>query len=133
MLKKILACTVVSAFLVCGGITTSFAADKGSEQLVINEAGKKPVAFPHKKHQDAFPCSECHHGIKDGKQVPYVEGQEIQKCETCHNDKVLAGKKAGNEKLDTLKGAGHANCLACHKKNEKKELAKCTTCHSIKK
>ncbi len=133
MLRKLLVASVVSFFVLCGGITANtFAADQGPADIVINEGGKKPATFPHKKHQDAFGCAECHHGMADGKQVPYADGQEIQKCDTCHNKDVLAGKKAGKEKLDTFKGAGHANCLACHKENDNKELKKCTTCHKKK-
>lgn len=133
MLRKILVCSVVSMFVVCGAIATNtFASDPGPADIVIAEDGKKPATFPHKAHQDAFGCAECHHGMADGKQVPYAEGQEIQKCDACHNKDVLAGKKAGKEKLDTLRGAGHANCLACHKENENKELKKCGTCHKKK-
>jgi len=82
-------------------------------------------------------CTDCHHGAKDGKQVPYTEGMEIGKCESCHNEKVLAGKTKGPLKLDTLKGAGHGNCLECHKEMVKKDpamkdkkLDKCTSCHA---
>ena len=53
-----------------------------------------------------------------------MEGQKIEKCETCHNTKA-AGMP---EKLNTFKGAGHALCQDCHKKT-KPELAKCSVCH----
>lgn len=130
MVRKILVCSAVSLLLLSGGIATSvLASDAGPAEIVLAEGGKKPATFPHKAHQDKFECGECHHGMADGKQVPYAEGMEIQKCETCHNKDVLAGKTAGKEKLDTLKGAGHANCLECHKKSDNKELKKCGTCH----
>ena len=45
----------------------------------------------------------------------------------------LAGKTKGKLKLDTLKGAGHGNCLECHKEQAKdpakKALKSCKTCH----
>ncbi len=139
MFKKIIACAVVSLFALVGS-AVCFAADAGPAEITIvgaNSKKPKPAVFPHKKHQDAFSCSECHHGMADGKQVPYAEGQEIQKCESCHNSEALAGKTKGKLKLDTIKGAGHGNCLECHKdvasKDETKaDLKKCSTCHPKK-
>lgn len=143
MLKKILVCSVVSMFVLCGAVVSSMAADAGPEEITIvgsKSAKPKPAVFPHKAHQDAFKCEECHHGMADGKQVPYTDGQEIGKCESCHNAEVLAGKKSGKLKLDTIKGAGHGNCLACHKKMAKedadlkaKKIDKCAACHPKKK
>ncbi|WP_419174880.1 cytochrome c3 family protein [Desulfosediminicola sp.] len=138
MVKKVLVAIATSALIFCG-IATLNAADKGPAEITIEnpDAKKpKPAYFPHKAHQDAgLACAECHHGMgDDGAQVAYEEGQAIQKCAECHNSDVLAGKTKGKDKLDTLKGAFHANCLACHKevaeKDEaKKDLKKCSTCH----
>ena len=141
MLKRILSCTVVCLFVFCGTAVLSLAQDTGPADItIVNSKSKKPkpAQFPHKKHQDAFSCAECHHTLADGKQVAYSEGMEIKKCETCHNKDVLGGKKLGKLKLDTLKGAGHGNCLACHKEKAKadsklKKLKKCSTCHPKKK
>jgi len=130
MLNKVLTCCFVSLFLVCGLASYSLASDSGPETVTLVDADSKkpkPAVFPHKKHQESLECAECHHGMAaDGKQVPYTEGQEIKKCAECHNSKVLAGKTKDKLKLDTLKGAGHGNCLECHKANKN---AKCSVCH----
>ena len=139
MLKKLLVCSVVSMFVLCGSIISSFATDAGPAEIKIvdsKSAKPKPAVFPHKMHQDAFKCEECHHGMADGKAVPYTEGMEIQKCEACHNPEVLGGKMKDKLKLDELKGAGHGNCLECHKAMaakdpalKEKKIDKCATCH----
>jgi len=142
MLKKFIACSVVSVFVLFGAASFSFAADDAgpADITIVCEKSKKPkpAQFPHKAHQDKIKCGECHHGMADGKQVPYAEGMKIQKCDACHNAETLAGKKSGKLKLDTIKGAGHGNCLACHKDAAKKDPAKkalksCKTCHPKKK
>jgi len=143
MLKKLIACSVVTLFLVTGTAMLSVASEAGPAEITMVGAKSKkpkPAIFPHKQHQDSFKCAECHHGMADGKQVAYAEGQEVAKCESCHNKDVLAGKKSGKLKLDTIKGAGHGNCLACHKKMAKenaelkaKKIAKCAACHPKKK
>jgi len=144
MFKRVIASSVVSFFFLCGMVSfTSAAVDKGPENItIVSTTSKKPkkAVFPHKQHQEAFKCAECHHQMTDGKQAPYAEGQEIGKCESCHNKETLAGKKKGKLKLDTIKGAGHGNCLACHKEMAKKDAAlkakkidKCSACHPKKK
>ena len=145
MLKKILVCSVVSMFVLCGTVISSMAAaDAGPADItMVGEKSKKPkpAIFPHKAHQERLECGDCHHGMDtDGKQVPYTDGQEIKKCETCHTGDALAGKKMGKLKLDTIKGAGHGNCLACHKKMAKEDASlkerkidKCAACHPKKK
>lgn len=143
MLKKILACTFVSLFVLVASATCFAATDTGPADITIvgsKSKKPKPAVFPHKAHQERLECAECHHGMADGKQVAYTEGMEIGKCESCHNKDVLAGKKSGKLKLDTIKGAGHGNCLACHKKLAKenadlkaKKINKCATCHPKKK
>ena len=138
MLKKILACSVVSLFVLVGS-ASCFAADAGPADITIaseKSEKPKPAVFPHKMHQEKFTCADCHHGMVDGKKVAYVDGQEIQKCEACHNAEVLPGAKSGRNKLDTIKGAGHGNCYECHKKMAKenpelkaKKIDKCAACH----
>ncbi|MEN8200729.1 MAG: cytochrome c3 family protein [Thermodesulfobacteriota bacterium] len=115
---------------------TAFAeADKGPAEMTlestIDPAKKpKPAVFPHAKHQETLTCADCHHSKDaDGKQVAYVDGQKIEKCESCHN-KAAGIDKA--KKLSTFKEAAHANCKACHKEKDK-ALAKCTVCHPKKK
>jgi len=144
MLKKILACSVVTLFVLVGS-ASCFAADPGPADITIVGAKSKkpkPALFPHKQHQEAFKCEECHHGMADGKKVAYTEDMELKgkKCESCHNAEVLPGVKHGKLKLDTIKGAGHGNCLACHKKMAKenpdlkaKKIDKCAACHPKKK
>jgi nitrate/TMAO reductase-like tetraheme cytochrome c subunit len=137
MIKKLLITAAAGAFVLCGIASQSYATDMGPEEITLETTGSskpKPAFFPHKAHQDVLTCADCHHGMADGKQVPYTDGQEVGKCQSCHNEEVLPGKTAGKEKLDTFKGAGHANCLECHKeiakKDEaKKDLKKCNTCH----
>jgi len=139
-MRKIVACSVVSFCMLLGTVFFTFAAvNTGPADITIDEGGKKPAQFSHKKHQDAFKCAECHHQMAaDGKLVPYVEGQEIKKCASCHNATVLAGKMKDKLALDTLKGAGHGNCVECHKakKDEPafkdKKIDKCETCHPKK-
>lgn len=136
MIKKALATAAATALLL-GGVATFCYADNGPAEITLETTGSakpKPAFFPHAAHQASIACAECHHGMADGQKVPYTEGMEIGKCESCHNSEVLAGKTAGKDKLDTFKGAGHANCLTCHKdvaaKDEaKKDLKSCKTCH----
>ena len=143
MLKKILACSVVTLFVLVGSASCFAAADAGPADITMVGAKSKkpkPAQFPHKQHQEVLTCADCHHSMADGKQVAYVDGQEIGKCESCHNAEVLPGVKVGKLKLDTIKGAGHGNCLACHKKMAKenpelkaKKIDKCAACHPKKK
>jgi nitrate/TMAO reductase-like tetraheme cytochrome c subunit len=140
MIRKALVCGTAAVFLLCGLAGASFAEDKGPETITMTATGSakpKPATFPHLKHQETLKCADCHHGMADGKQVPYTEGMKIEKCESCHNTEKLAGKTKGALKLDTLKGAGHGNCLECHKEMvakdpalKEKGLDKCTTCHT---
>lgn len=151
-MKKCVLFFAAFAFLCTGVISPSFAEDakkdKGPEKITIKPTAKKPkkapVEFPHREHQKRLECGECHHSKgEDGKQVAYKEGQKNQKCSTCHNEKELKGRTldlGGKKplKLDTLKGAGHGNCRACHraeakKDPKKKHLKKCKTCHPKKK
>jgi c(7)-type cytochrome triheme protein len=147
-MKKVLICGVALAFLCSLGLAGISLAedDKGPADITMTGDAKKPkpAQFPHAKHQETLKCADCHHGMADdGKKVAYAEGQKTEKCATCHNGEKLAGKTVdvGGKKplkLDTMKGAGHGNCLKCHKeiakKDEtKKDLKKCTTCHPKKK
>ncbi len=137
MIKRALICSLSALFLICGFASQALSSDAGPAELklVSSDASKKPPAvFPHKTHQDTLKCGECHHGMKDGKQVAYADGMEIKKCESCHNKDLMDGKKKGKLKLYTFKGAAHGNCLDCHKAVAKKDkakkaLKKCKTCH----
>ncbi len=107
----------VVASLAFGFASTCLAAGTGPDTIELKgPAGKKePVAFNHKAHQEKSTCGECHHGKgPDGKQVPYTEGQAIEKCSTCHE----LGKPSDNM---------HKNCIGCHK--AKSGPTKCAECH----
>jgi hypothetical protein len=131
MMKKTVIYSVAFAFALSLGFNANaMAADKGPADITLqatkDAAPKpKPATFPHAKHQATLACGDCHHS-KDaaGKQIPYVEGQKVEKCETCHN------KAAGiaNAKVATFKDAAHTNCKGCH--TEKKAgPTKCDGCH----
>jgi len=139
MLKKLVVSVAMAVLVTAGAVAGAIAADKGPAEITLGAGGKKPVVFPHAAHQaKGIACGVCHHSMSaDGKQVPYTDGMAIQKCETCHNPEKLAGKMDGTNKLDTMKGAGHARCQGCHKAEiakdpSKEKLMKCTTCHSKK-
>ena len=134
---RALACGMFFIGLIFSYPTLALTSGHGPENITLKSSDsskKEPVVFPHEEHQEAFSCGECHHAMVDGKQAPYTEGMEIQKCEACHNSEVLGGKKEGKYELDNFKGAGHGNCLECHKKiakedSSKKKLKSCSTCH----
>lgn len=127
MIKKTIVCATAFAFL-AGFAVPAISSDAGPESITLEStidvaAKPKPAVFPHKKHQDAgLACGECHHGAADGKQVPYVDGDAVAKCESCHN------KAAGlGPKTSSFKDVAHTNCKGCHK--EKGVDNKCATCH----
>ncbi len=131
MLKKSMTIAMVSAIMFCFTMVTagvSFAKNTGPETIILKTAkARKPASFPHRMHQAMLPCKTCHHTrTADGKQGPYVAGQEA-KCITCHN------KSFPNKKLNGLKKAAHARCRVCHKKmkkeGNKKAPTKCSGCH----
>ena len=128
MFKNLVTIAVAAAITLCFALGTAntVSADAGPADPVLKTAAaKKPSAFPHKAHQDMYPCAECHHSADAGKQAPYVAGQE-GKCESCHN------KDMANAKLNDFKKAAHANCKDCHKaaaKDGKKAPTKCAGCH----
>jgi len=133
--RTVLALAVAIAVAVAA--TVAFAAVKMPDKdLVIDSKDvykkkkKSPVIFPHKKHKE-FKCVQCHHEIKDGKNV-WKEGQEVKKCSVCHKL-----KKDG--KVKKLEKAYHDQCIKCHKKFKKKRgkdktgPTSCSKCHPKKK
>ena len=121
---------IISALAILGGLSIASdeqpATDAGPEEMVLQTAAaKKPAKFPHKKHQEAFECGECHHSISDdGVKFPYVDGMEIKKCVTCHNKDKMSNPKANDFKL-----VAHGLCKECHKKNKDSAPTKCSGCH----
>jgi c(7)-type cytochrome triheme protein len=130
MSKKSLVLLVITTLTLslAFAVSMSFAeGDKGPAEITLNPDGTKPVLFPHAKHQEKNECGTCHHTMADGKQAPYTEGMEIQKCDSCHNDTFA------NEKLRKWKDIGHGLCKDCHTKmKEEGAPTKCNDCH-IKK
>ena len=137
MQKRVLFCCLFIFSLIAGYAGVALSTDAGPENMTLKSSDstkKAPSVFPHKAHQELMECGACHHGMADGKQTPYTEGMAIQKCEECHNPEVLGGRKKDKLDLDTFKGAGHGNCLECHKEvakkdDSKKSLKSCKTCH----
>ena len=80
----------------------------------------KPAEFPHRMHQGFVPCMKCHHTVD--------RTMEIGKCHSCHNEEMA------NEKLNSMKEAGHLLCKGCHKEQRSagKEIpGRCSTCHPL--
>ena len=102
------------------------ASDTGPDEMILKtSAAIKAAKFPHKKHQEAFECGECHHSKSDdGIKYPYVDGMEIKKCVVCHNKDDM-----DNPKLNNFKLIAHGLCKECHKRNKDKAPTKCSGCH----
>lgn len=104
--------------------------DKGPENIILRSTidpakTPKPATFPHGEHQGRLECAHCHHSkAEDGSRVAYVEGQEIGKCESCHNSQA----EGMNAEYNTFQKAGHGLCRTCHQQTDA-QLAKCTVCH----
>jgi hypothetical protein len=127
ILLLIAALTLSLAF----AVTTSFAVDKGEAEIILNPDGKKPVKFPHAKHQEKNACGVCHHYIDDkGERVICDDGtarENFQPCDSCHKEGFQ------NEKLDSWKEIGHERCKGCHTQmKDQGAPTKCNDCH-IKK
>ena len=102
---------------------------------------KAAVPFTHKKHAEDYKiaCAECHHVMKDGKNV-WKEGDPVQKCEACHTNAAIQGEAQlpPEEKKLNLKLAFHNNCQGCHKKlkadkPDTKAPTTCASCHPAEK
>ena len=131
MSKKSLILMVIVAvtFGLAFAASMSFATDKGPAEITINPDGKKPVLFPHAKHQEKNACGTCHHYVKDGARTPVDDStlDKIQNCDACHN------ADFANEKLRQWKDIGHGLCKDCHTKMKAEGApTKCNDCH-IKK
>ena len=109
------------------------------DSKVYTEHTRAPVTFAHKGHaeHEDISCTDCHHVYEDGNNV-WKEGDEVQKCEACHQntEKPPQGMKKEDKIKEYHKDALHANCRDCHKKMIDKEselgqkLKKCTGCHT---
>ena len=129
ILVIVISCAVL---FVTSGIL--IAADTPDEIIIEGKGYKKdkkePVKFSHGKHikDIGIACVECHHEYKDGNNV-WTEGNEVKKCEECHNP----DKSEGNVKK--LMVVFHKNCQTCHKEKKDQGLEapdkKCENCHMM--
>ena len=121
------------AFLAMGTLQAASDVKPPKEVKIYSEAFKDhkkgPVLLKHEEHavNHKIACTECHHVIKDGKNV-WKEGDPVQKCSACHDP----DEKKGN--VDKLQNAYHKNCQGCHKELKGKEAPykKCNDCHEKK-
>ncbi|MCB2187391.1 MAG: cytochrome c family protein [Deltaproteobacteria bacterium] len=97
------------------------------QDKVFPKATKGPVTFSHLKHYADYKiaCDQCHHVIKDGKNV-WKEGDKVEACGTCHKS-----PKKDEGKMLSAYNAYHKNCKDCHKE-AKKGPTKCNDCHPKK-
>jgi len=133
--KSLTLLTVLLSGLLFLSVGILVAADVPDEVMLENKYAKDtkgPVKLTHKKHSTDYKvaCTECHHVIKDGKNV-WKEGDKVQKCSECHNPE----KKEGN--VMKLQNAYHKNCKDCHKALEEAgkptgPFKKCNDCHEKK-
>lgn len=108
------------------GVAGAAKVDIGGDRITIaTSKAEKPALFPHRSHQQTIACMVCHHTKE--------RTMTVDKCQSCHNEGMP------DEKLNSLKGAGHALCTGCHKqsKDEAKPGAKtgpvnCGACHPEK-
>jgi len=91
----------------------------GPENITLQtESARKPADFPHRRHQESFGCTACHHA-KD-------EIMVIDKCGSCHT------KEISNPAVNSFKKAAHKLCKDCHKEMNKEGSEapiKCSGCH----
>lgn len=99
----------------------AFTVDIGPETIVMQARYNKPATFPHRRHQNWYGCTACHHA-KD-------QVMTIDKCESCHNDTMA------DPKLDSLRKASHVLCRDCHSREREKGRtsapSSCSVCHPI--
>jgi predicted CXXCH cytochrome family protein len=110
----------VLLFIVGGAFGLEVRIGPASITLQTKEA-RKPADFPHRKHQDAYCCTVCHH----------VKGEimVIDKCASCHNSDM------GNAGVNSFKKAAHKLCKDCHKRvnfEGKDAPTNCSGCHPRK-
>ena len=115
---------VVSGFVSLFIVANAFAIEVSigpADMTLQTEAARKPADFPHRQHQEAYPCTACHHA-KD-------EIMVIAKCAGCHT------KNISNPDVNSYKKAAHKLCNDCHKEvNDagKDAPIKCSGCHAKK-
>ncbi len=110
----------------------------------------KLVEFSHRKHAEDYKisCGSCHHDEK-GQPLDLKMGDDVQKCQECHNrakpkksEAKFKGTYLGKKKPADImahKNALHENCIGCHMKFNMKAgdatgkkgpaPTKCKACH----
>lgn len=131
--KRFLASLIFIFFLVI----ISLSAMAQPDEILLNNdkvfhGKKKPaVMFPHESHMSEFECLECHHQMRNGKNVLDPDDLEEDKagvrCQDCH-----AGKTPGfSSDLDPsrrgLMQAYHKQCISCHRTGNGPRT--CASCH----
>jgi cytochrome c553 len=119
MKKGIIAIAIVFAFAAAimmgsGAIAQTTKSGDVKDTLEIKDplfkkAKKSAVKFTHKQHSVdlKIKCTECHHVIKDGKNV-WKEGDKVAMCSSCHKSptknegKTLSLKKRLPQELPGL-------------------------------
>jgi len=90
-----------------------------AEITLQTESARKPSDFPHRQHQETYPCTACHH-VKEGVMI-------IEKCAICHT------LDTSNPDVNSYKKAAHKLCKDCHKTVNSEEgrdaPIKCSGCH----
>jgi hypothetical protein len=143
--RSLLVLTAVAlgmAFLVAGVYATQPVPETITmDSKVFSKHKKALVTFSHKKHHVDYKiaCTECHHVYKDCKNV-WKEGDDVQKCDTCHTE-ANAPKGEQLAKKEMIKkyyySAIHENCKSCHKALKKAGKpagpTACQGCHPKKK
>ncbi len=89
--------------------------DKGPAEIILKTAkAKKPVKFPHHKHQGMLECDTCHkspHFAEAADKWTKKDGHAL--CKDCHKKMKKEGKNAPTK------------CKGCHLKKKKKKLEGC--------
>ncbi|NLP04236.1 MAG: cytochrome c3 family protein [Fibrobacter sp.] len=83
----------------------------------------RPAYFPHQQHT-WLECETCHHDVgASGKPVRYTPGNQVERCESCHNKKADMPAQWAS-----FKRVGHGFCMECHVQNAT-DQARCGACH----
>ena len=108
--------------LVLAGNASGVEVSTGPADITLQTgSARKPADFPHRRHQESFSCTACHHA-KDGIMV-------IDKCARCHDADISKAE------LNSYKKAAHILCKDCHKKVNSaggEAPIKCSGCHPKK-
>ena len=140
--RPIIFMTILASFLLVWGIGVLKATEVQTEvpeEIILDSDAfetrrKGPVTFQHQMHAEDYDiaCTECHHDYdEDGKNV-WEEGDDVEKCESCHDPSVSEGK------VKKLRIAFHKNCIGCHKRMKKEGISddapyrNCYDCHERK-